>query len=160
MTEIDKFEALSRSSLSDELDEAEKRLLAERMGVETLEKGQTLVKEGEDRRTLFTLASGGIDVCRINKMGEEKVYEMQDGECAGTRSFIDGSPRRATLRARAESQVLTLEPDDFEALLEDHPRIVYKVMRAIFRITHGNLMRMNQETDLLQDYFLRTGNRH
>ena len=56
--------------------------------------------------------------------------------------------------------MLTLDVADFESLLETYPQLVYKVMRGIFRITHRNLMRMNAETDQLQDYLLRTGNRH
>ena len=30
-------------------------------------------------------------------------------------------------------------PTDFESLLDSHPRIVYKVMRGLFRLTHHNL---------------------
>jgi CRP-like cAMP-binding protein len=160
MTSTDKSEALSHSILSSELDDFERGLLADRMGVQMLEAGETLSIEGEARGTLFTLVSGRIEVRRKDRKGEEPVYEMREGECAGTRSFVDGSPRRATLRAKVPSRVLTLEPADFEGLIDTHPWIVYKVMRAIFRITHANLMRMNHETSQLQDYFLRTGNRH
>jgi len=156
-----KFQALSRSQLSAELDDTERDLLAESMGIQTLVDGETLVSQGDPRRTLFTLASGRVDVCRRKRGGDlETVHTMKLGECAGTRAFIDGSERKASLVARGESEVLTLEPEDFEFLLESHPRVVYKVMRAIFRITHSNLMRMNVETDQLQDYFLRTGDRH
>ncbi|MGF1509484.1 MAG: Crp/Fnr family transcriptional regulator [Myxococcota bacterium] len=160
MNSTSKTEALAHSTLGAELNTEERALLVERMGSQTIGEGETLVKEGETRRTLFMLASGSIDVCKMSPKGEQAVHQMQPGECAGTRAFIDGSARKATLRSRTTSEVLTLEPDDFEALLETQPRIVYKVMRAIFRITHANLMRMNQETHQLQDYFLRTGDRH
>ncbi len=59
-----------------------------------------------------------------------------------------------------DSSVLTLEPDDFEALVDTHPRLVYKVMRAIFRITHTNLMRVNLERSELANYMLKTGGRY
>lgn len=156
-----KSEALSRSILSAELDDAERDVLAERMGIQTLADGETLVTEGDSRRTLFTLASGRVDVCRRKRGGDlETLHSMKLGECAGTRAFVDGSERKASLVARGTSEVLTLEPEDFESLLASHPRVVYKVMRAIFRITHTNLMRMNVETDQLQGYFLRTGGLH
>ena len=68
---------------------------------------------------------------------------MKVGECAGTRAFVDRAPRRATLTAVGNTTVYTLSPEDFESLLETQPRIVYKVMRGLFRTTHANLMRMN-----------------
>lgn len=85
---------------------------------------------------------------------------MRPGECAGTRAFVDGSTRKAGLRAVGATRVLTLEPEDFEALLETQPRIVYKVMRAIFRITHANLMRMNLESAELKNYVTRSQGRY
>lgn len=160
MTDLNKSEALSHSDLCAELDDAEREVLAGRCGVRHLKDGETLARHGEAPRTLFILASGKLDICKPGREGPEPVYAMGPGEVAGTRSFIDGVPRQATVLVRGDSSVLTLEPDDFEALLEPHPWIVYKVMRGMFRVTHRNLMRMNKETDELQGYFLRTGGRY
>ncbi|HGX94201.1 MAG TPA: Crp/Fnr family transcriptional regulator, partial [Candidatus Tenderia sp.] len=38
--------------------------------------------------------------------------------------------------------------------------IVYKVMRGLFRITHANLLRMNQEKDQLSNYISKSGGRY
>lgn len=160
MNEMNRLEALGQSVLGTELDDGELRALAEQLGVVSLGDGETLVSEGEERRTLFILASGRLSVCKSVGGSEETVYQMRVGECAGTRAFIDGSSRKAILRAQGEAQVLTLEPDDFESLLDTHPRLVYKLMRAIFRITHGNLMRMNLENAEVRNYMLRSGGRY
>lgn len=144
----------------EELDETERAVLAERMAALTLRDGEIFAREGDTRRTLLVLVSGQIDVLRTQNGKEETVYRMHNGECAGTRPFIDGSARKVTLRSHGQSDVMTLEPESFEALLDDHPRIVFKVMKSIYRVTYGNLMRMNLETAQMQDYFLRTGNRH
>jgi CRP/FNR family transcriptional regulator, cyclic AMP receptor protein len=37
---------------------------------------------------------------------------------------------------------------------------VFKVMRAIFRITHSNLMRMNLESAEMRNYLLKSGGRY
>ncbi|NJK89435.1 MAG: TonB-dependent receptor, partial [Myxococcales bacterium] len=160
MTDLNKIEALKRSTLCSDLDDSERDVLANAMNVASFVNGETLVNDGEDRRTLFVLARGEIDVFGNDRGKAMAVYRMRAGECAGTRSFIDGSKRQASLIAHGDADVLTLEPQDFERLLDSHPRVVYRVMRAIFRITHANLMRMNNESALMQDYFLRTGNRH
>jgi CRP/FNR family cyclic AMP-dependent transcriptional regulator len=157
---MNKTESISHSPLGAELSEAECKVLAEQMHVLALADGDILVHEGESRRTLFILAEGRLDVTRVVGDEEISIYQMQRGECAGTRAFVDGSPRAAGLRAVGHGTVLTLEPDAFEALLETHPRVVFKVMRALFRITHTNLMRMNQESAQLRNYVTRSQGRY
>lgn len=160
MNQASKAEAIRRSSLGTELDEADSGVLAEQMGVVQLDDGQLLVSEGEDRRSLFLLADGRLDVVKLVEDAEATVYQMRGGECAGTRAFVDGSPRKAALRAVGKSTVLTLEPAAFESLLDSHPRVVYKVMRAIFRTTHTNLMRVNLESAELKNYVTKTHGRY
>jgi CRP-like cAMP-binding protein len=85
---------------------------------------------------------------------------MKKGECAGTRSFIDATKRKATLRAIDDCTVYTLDPKFFETLLKTQPRVVYKVMRALFRVTHSNLIRMNQESEEMSNYISKSGGRY
>lgn len=146
--------------LGAELDAGECEALAAKMGVQTLGQGEILAREGEHRRTLFLLADGRVSVCRSSGDRLEALYQMRVGECAGTRQFIDDSRRGTTLRADGDSTVLTLEPDYFERLIDSHPWLVYKVMRAIFRVTHTNLMRMNLESSEMRNYMLKTGGRY
>ncbi|MBK1649503.1 Crp/Fnr family transcriptional regulator [Rhabdochromatium marinum] len=151
---------LAASPLGAELTDSEREALAAVMGSEQVPAGKVLVREGEDRRTLFVLAEGRLNVCKNVGGQEETVYQMRVGECAGTRAFIDGSARKAALCSETDSWVLTLEPDDFESLLETHPNVVYRVMRAIFRITHTNLMRVNLESAEMRNYLMKSGGRY
>ncbi|MCG6942466.1 MAG: cyclic nucleotide-binding domain-containing protein [Thiohalocapsa sp.] len=160
MNDLNIPEALAQSTLGIELSGDECAALAATVGMEQVAAGETLVHEGEDRRTLFVLAQGKLNVCMHVNDQEEVVYQMRAGECAGTRAFVDGSPRKAALRAEADSLVLTLEPDAFEALVETQPRLVYKVMRAIFRNTHSHLMRVNLESTEMRNYVMKTGGRY
>jgi CRP/FNR family transcriptional regulator, cyclic AMP receptor protein len=161
MTDLDKAEAVARSALGAGLDARECAALAEKMGVQGMRQGELIVREGESRRTLFVLAQGRLSVCKASDGDREtRLYELRIGECAGTRAFLDGSDRKAMLRADTDGALLTLEPDDFESLIESHPRLVYKVMRALFRVTHTNLMRMNLETAELRNYLMKTGGRY
>ncbi|MDH5259328.1 MAG: Crp/Fnr family transcriptional regulator, partial [Gammaproteobacteria bacterium] len=79
---------------------------------------------------------------------------------AGTRSFIDGTTRKATLKSIDGATIYTLEPDAFEGLLKEYPKVVYKVMRALFRVTHTNLTRMNIESQALSNYINKSGGRY
>ena len=160
MTQLDKSAAIARSALGAELTADEAAALAEIVMVRELPRGEVLVREGEARRTLFVLAEGRLNVCKDGAEGERAIYQLRRGECAGTRAFVDGSERKAMLRADTDSTLLMLEPEDFEGLVESHPWVVYKVMRALFRVTHANLMRMNLETSELRNYMMKTGGRY
>ena len=149
-----------KSILGTELYEDEAKVLAGIMGVRKLKDQELLVSEGGAESTLFLLAKGKLDV--ISNIGsvESVIYTMTEGECAGTRAFVDRTPRKATLRAAGDATVYTLSPDAFESLLDSHPRIVYRVMRALFRVTHSNLMRMNQESQEMANYITKTKGRY
>ncbi len=148
------------SALGDELDKLEAQSLAAQMASRTVNDGEMLVREGGPERTLFVLVAGQLAVSNVRGGNEQVAYVMNKGECAGARSFVDAMPRRVTLRAIGPTTVYTLEPDRFETLIDSHPRIVYKVMRAMFRITHANLLRMNQEAQQLIEYVTKTHGRY
>jgi CRP/FNR family cyclic AMP-dependent transcriptional regulator len=160
MTQVADCEAVVDSSLGEELEKEECMVLASAMGVRELADGEVLVREGDKDNTLFILIKGKLTVLSKIKDKEVPVYTMKVGECAGTRAFVDLAPRRATLQAVGKTTVYTLLPQDFEALLDKHPRIVYKVMRGLFRLTHRNLMRMNVESQQLSNYIQKSGGRY
>lgn len=148
------------SSLAKDLDKEDCEALVSVMNLREYHDGDVLVKEGEQDNTLFILISGKITVnSKINGV-DTTVYTMKVGECAGTRAFVDLAPRQATLRAVGDTTVYTLLPEDFERLLDTHPRVVYKFMRGLFRLTHMNLMRMNAETQQLSNYIQKSRGRY
>jgi len=160
MTEKAECEPIVDSSLGQELEKDECQVLSSIMGVRELEDKEILVREGELDNTLFILIKGKLTVISRIDGRDEKVYTMKVGECAGTRAFVDLAARKATLQAEGPTTVYTMVPTDFESLLETHPRIVYKVMRGLFRLTHRNLMRMNVETKELSNYIHKSGGRY
>lgn len=160
MTDQTDRDSLRNSLLGQDLEDDECDILLGIMGKRQLQDGDDLVTIGDSTRTLFILLEGRISVfCEVGG-NEVKLYVMKTGECAGTRAFVEGAPRPATLRATMPSTVRTLEPDDFEALLESHPRIVYKFMRGLFRQTHANLVRVDSESQQLSNYINKTGGRY
>ena len=161
MSAVADYKLVRNSVVGSELTEEKAKLLAEKLGVRHLKDGELLVKEGEADQNLFILAMGELSVISRDSDGVDKhVYTMHEGECAGTRAFVEQSSRKATLRALGDATVYTLAPNDFEDLLDQNPRLAYLVMRALFRVTHANLARMNQETQELTNYITKTQGRY
>jgi len=161
MGEVADYKQVRNSSVGTELTEDEAKLLAEKMEVCHLKGGELLVEEGEADQRLFILATGKLSVISKDSEGVDKaVYTMNEGECAGTRAFVEQSRRKATLRAVGDATIYTLAPQAFHSLLAVHPHLAFKVMRALFRVTHANLARMNQETEQLSNYITKTHGRY
>lgn len=160
MNEVNRVEALRRSLLTAELNDAETQALADQMGVMTLRDGEVLVAAGDVRKTLFLQAAGGLQLYLDRGGNEEILYQLHVGECVGTRTFIEDSPYAFGLRSVGDSTVMTLEPAALEALEEGYPWLPYKVMRAFVLITHGNLARLYLEGAELRNYVLKSGGRY
>ncbi len=161
MNDAADFRLIGKSSVCAEISEEEMKTLASKMGVRHLKDGELLVSEGDADQTLYILAAGKLGVISRASDGRESlVYTMIQGECAGTRAFVDKTPRKATLRAIGDATVYTLTPQAFDEVVDEQPLLAYKVMRALFRVTHSNLMRMNQETQALSNYIHKTHGRY
>lgn len=160
MSDIINADILTGSMLGRELAPDECAVLAGIMQVRTLADGEDLVRAGDTSRTLFLLADGTITVNTVEAGQEQRLYVMKAGECAGTRAFVEGAPRAATLRARGATTVYTVEPEAMETLIDTHPRIIYKLMRGLFRQTHENLVKVDRETQQLSNYINKTGGRY
>ena len=151
---------LKDSFLGEELNDSDIEALRGVMTIKSVNEGEYLAEEGSHDRHLYLLAEGALEVLALQHGEPTHIYAMTPGEFAGTRAFIDGTPRSASLKAQGDSVVYCLEPGPFETLIESHPRLVYKIMRAIFRITHLNLMRMNREAQELANYVYKIGGRY
>ena len=154
------FKIIFDSVLGDELEKEECKVFADIMSIQKLADGDILIKEGEPETTLYLLAEGKLSVSSNVEGNDMTMYTMKKGECAGTRSFIDATKRKATLTASGDCVVYTLKPNVFESLLDKSPRVVFKIMRALFRVTHSNLTRMNMESQEMANYISKTGGRY
>lgn len=120
--------------------------------------GSLLFEEGGRNETLFVILSGRFAVSRDTGRGfSDTLHLLGPGELAGESGFLDGSPHSATLRAVGDTEVLTLERAQLEALLIDHPILVYKVMRAIIYSIRQIIRRMNQQQLQLMGYINQGG---
>ena len=158
ITNID-IQHMCKSTIGSQLTEAECRVLGSVMGVRKLKDGEMLSKEGDAVCTLYILIEGKLNLYHDKEGKGQVLYTMHAGECAGTRAFIDRTTRKATLVANGAATVYTLEPEAFETLIDGNPRLIYKVMSALFRNTHTNLIRMNKEAEQLSNYINKTQGR-
>ncbi len=154
-------QAIAKSALGADLTPAEIGALAGLMQVRELAEGDVLVRQGEVDHALHLLARGELDVFRIGLGGaDEHLHTMAAGELAGAMGFVDGIPRSATLRAKGQAVVYALERADFETLIDEQPRLVYHLMRAVTRTAHGAMVGLHTEVQELTNYILKQHGRY
>lgn len=106
--------------------------------------GDTIFKESEDGASLYIIRRGEVKACKMSPDGELFTLTiMKDGEIFGEMSFLDGRPRSATIVAVSDLETYTIEKSDFETLVDDNPRIIYKLLKNIVFTIHSIVRGMN-----------------
>jgi CRP-like cAMP-binding protein len=157
MAEPSKLQLLRDSALAAELDAKQSAVLAEIVTVRDLEDEEVLVEEGATDDHLYVVVSGALAVSKRVQPGKKWVnlQVLTKGDLAGELAFMGEDPRYAALRAAGPTRVLCLKRDKLESLLSRDPLIVYRVMRAIFRVVHGLLHRLALQSNELTNYIFK-----
>jgi CRP/FNR family cyclic AMP-dependent transcriptional regulator len=149
------------SSLGAELSQAEAKILSEMMHLRELLDDEYLIEEGASDDSLHVLLGGKLEVVkRTAADGMASLAILREGDLAGELSFIDGTTHTVGLRALSNSLVLSLRRADFESIVDEHPQLVYKVMRAVARSAHKIVHHMNSECIELTNYIFKQHGRY
>ena len=155
MQEATKLELVRDSALAAELTGDQCGVLAGMMAVRDLEDGEILVKQGTTDNRVYAVVSGALGVSRELDGEWHNIHVLTKGDLAGELGFMDDRPRYAALRALGPTRVLSLEREKLESLLNREPLIVYRVMRAIFRVVHVILNRQAMQSSELTNYMFK-----
>jgi len=161
MTNQVDFDALRTSRLGTELTDAQVRTLSAIVTFRDLAPGTVLVPEGTSDNHLYVIVSGVLGVIRnVGGADEVTLVSLGAGDLVGELSFIDGSQHYASLVATSPTRVFGLEREKLESLLQVHPEIVYRVMRAIIRTVHQIQRRLSMQSVELANYIYKQHGRY
>ena len=105
---------------------------AGRCGQTYLAPGEVLIREGDPADSLYILVSGRLRVLVRQPDGAEAtVSEVGRNEVVGEMSIISDEPRSATVIAIRDSELLSFSRENFEHIVEKHPRAMLKIARLI-----------------------------
>jgi CRP/FNR family transcriptional regulator, cyclic AMP receptor protein len=161
MSDVQQIVTNCATLLRENIDENECKILTGAFQLQKLAMDDILLREGHQDDSLHIVIDGDIVATR-DAGGDEYVVlsHLKPGDIAGAMGFIDGNSHSATLRACKDSHVLTLHRDALEGMVDEHPQLVYKVMRMIVRSVHQTLLRMNQEFVQMNNYIMKEHGRY
>jgi ABC-type bacteriocin/lantibiotic exporter with double-glycine peptidase domain/CRP-like cAMP-binding protein len=84
---------------------------------ETVSSGQQLIRAGDPAGPLYIVESGRF---RVHRDGEDLAF-LRHGDFFGELSFLQSSPRTATVEALSDGSVWSLAPEPLAAITRDHP---------------------------------------
>jgi CRP-like cAMP-binding protein len=120
-------------------------LIAQRLTERSFAAGEVVFREGDPGDRLFLVLTGRMHIY-VERQGATITYtRVQAGEGFGEMALIDEAPRSATVQAEEPSYCLTLDKQDFTALLAAHPQIALGIMKSLSQ-------RLRHTSALLQDY--------
>lgn len=151
---------IKNSPLAQDLTERDCGFLEEVMTSQHLDKGTVLLREGEVDDTLYIISAGHVEVTKLTGGENVVLHVMGPGSLAGEMGFVDSAPHSATLITEEPTTVLCLKRADFEKLVPHHPNMTYHVMRAIIRLGHTTLKRMNNQYVEMNNYITKTHGRY
>lgn len=90
----------------------------ERMQARRFLAGQTIIREGDPADSFFILTQGAASVRQNGPDGEREISTLKPGDFFGEIGLLTGTPRNATVRATAPTEVLELDAAGFKDLVE------------------------------------------
>ena len=125
-------DVLRRVPLFSDLAEPELARFADVTREREYPRNSVILFEDDPGDALYIVSTGQVKVVLIGEDGREVILSvLGDGDFFGEMSLIDDEPRSAHVIAMKDSQLLVLRRYDFQARLEENPRIALKLLRVL-----------------------------
>lgn len=95
--------------------------------------GETIVRQGESGDCMFVIQSGEVQVLRQEEGREFCLATLKEGDFFGEMAVFEKEVRSATVRARGDAWVLTLERKSFMRRIHEDPSLVFRILERMSR---------------------------
>jgi CRP-like cAMP-binding protein len=150
-------ELLKRSDMFAGLTEEQLARLVALATSHTYAEGDVIVEEDQKGARVYFVSSGRVDIeirPPFSGRAAQKIATIKSGESFGELSLVDGFLRSATARAIERVEVVAFENTALEKLMEDDPRIGFRIMRNIASVLSARIRTTNMKLrNALSDIF-------
>ena len=105
-----------------------------------IESGEYVFKEGEKGDYVCFVASGALDVIKLNHNAQPVIITtLAKGSSIGEMALIDKLTRSASVRACTPTNLIVLTRKGFDLILKLHPAIGIKILKGVASLLSINL---------------------
>lgn len=120
------------------------RAVSKLMHVEKYVQGETIIEEGEEKRSLWLISAG---TCEVVKKCEDGAYQqlaqLEPNAVFGEMSFFRSGPHSASVIAKAKVETLVLTKENFNQIKVERPSAALKVTLHATRMLIDRLREMD-----------------
>ena len=131
---MDYSKILSQVHLFSEMKTEDLERISESAQVVTYNKGDIIIKEGARDRHLFVIISGSVEVIKnLNSKKETSIDSIGPLSYFGEMSLIDDEVRSASVLAKEETSVLTINQMDLRHEIRQYPDMAVELLQMLSR---------------------------
>jgi cAMP-dependent protein kinase regulator len=114
-------ECVSNSFMFNSLEEKDLQTVMDAMEEKKFNSGETVITQGENDDVLYIIESGLLDCFKTfnDEEGEKYLKTYTPGEVFGELALLYNAPRAATIRAKEESVLWSLDRETFNHIVKD-----------------------------------------
>ena len=132
MSLLSNLELLRRVPIFSALTESQSVALAGAVTKRRFKRGELIVEQGKQSRTLFVILSGRAHVVMIDQRDRSVILAvLEPGDYIGEISLFDGQSHSANVQAEVQTDVLTLSHTEFRHCLANHPTIADSIIQGL-----------------------------
>ena len=111
-----------------------------------IEPGEFVFREGEKGDYVCFVASGALDVIKLNQHAKPVVMTtLAKGNSMGEMALIDKLTRSASVRACTPTNLIVLTRKGFDLILKQHPDIGIKILKGVALLLSINLRKTSDK---------------
>jgi len=132
MSLLSNLELLRRVPIFSALTESQTVELASAVSKRRVKRGELIVEQGKQSRTLFVILSGRARVFITDQRERSVILAvLEPGDYIGEISLFDGQSHSANVQAEVQTDLLTLSHTEFKRCLAKHPAIADSVIKEL-----------------------------
>jgi len=126
------LQLLNKIPLFNSLSDSDLEGLSESVRLQSLKKGQTLFRKGDEGSSLYIIKQGTIKIVLPSRLGDEVIVTMfSEGDFFGEMALFDGKPRSADALAMEPSKIYILSRNDFLLFLQSNINAMKSILSQL-----------------------------
>jgi CRP-like cAMP-binding protein len=98
-----------------------------------LQNGEVIVRQGEVGNCMYVIQQGQVEVLLKKGDADVCVAVLGEGDFFGEMALFDQEVRSATVRAKGEALILTLEKRTFMRRIHEDPSLAFRMLEKMSR---------------------------
>lgn len=97
----------------------------------TYQDNQIIVKQGEPGECMYVIQEGSVEIIYESDQGEIRLATREKGDFFGEMALFEKEVRSATVRAKGEVRVLTIDKKNFMRRVQEDPSLAFHLVQSM-----------------------------